>query len=101
MAVDREFRDKWNKAVNTAGRNGFDLVETLERNGLLATPEWTHAIQVQALEDLHRRFEKRSPSELMQFFLGKSDGTPEDMFRAVSEWQEALIRNIAEKKVPQ
>ena len=97
MPIDPSTYQRYEAAVTKAQTTGRSLPEVLDYDQLLLTDQRRHVLRVQALEDLFRRLEKRSISEIMQFYLGRSTGTPEDAFRAVTEWLETVIRKTADK----
>ena len=97
MALDPVTYGRYLRAVDKAKRHGMALVEVLDRDRLLLTPERKHAIESEIAKEIYLRFEKQSASKLMQYFIGRESGTPEDMYRATLEWLEVLVRAVMEK----
>lgn len=90
--VDPVTYGKFLEAEEQAKQLGLSLVEMLDRRRLLLTPKREHDIAVKALEEMLRRLNFQSPNKLMAFFNGRVDGTPMDMFRAVQEWLDTMVR---------
>lgn len=95
MTIDPQTYSRYLRARDNAAVLGMELSEVLDHNRLLLTEQREHGIRVQVLEDLYRRFEAQSAAKLMQYYLGRTSGTPEEMFRAVQEWLEAVVRGTA------
>lgn len=97
MPIDPMTYQRYEAAAARAQTMGRALAEVLDYDQLLLTEQQRHNLRVQALEDLYRRLERRSISEIMQFYLNRPTGTPEDAYRALLEWLETVIRKTADK----
>lgn len=73
------------------------LIEVLDRAELLLTPNRRHLLQVQATEDVTRRLDRQSPNKLMAYYYQRVDGTPAEMFFALQQWFDVIVRNFADE----
>lgn len=97
MPVDQRTFEHYELAVKRAKELGLPLVEVLDRGGLLLTAKRRHDLQVEAIEDVVRRLDLQSPNKLMARWYQRIDGTPAEMFQALQQWFEAVVRNFANK----
>jgi hypothetical protein len=97
VPVDSATYDHFLLAEKRAKELGLSLPEVLDRAQLLLTVERRHYLQVQAIEDVTRRLDRQSPNKLMAHYHGRVDGTPAEMFLALQQWFEAVVRNYANK----
>lgn len=97
MPVDKATYDRFLQAERRAKELGLPLIEVLDRAELLLTPQRAHQLQVRAAEDVTRRLERQSPNKLMAHYYQRVDGTPSEMFYAMQQWFETVVRNFANK----
>lgn len=97
MPVDQKTYDQFLQAERRAKELGLPLIEVLDRAELLLTPRRRHLLQVQAAEDVTRRLDRQSPNKLMAHYYQRVDGTPAEMFAAMQQWFDAVVRNFANK----
>lgn len=95
MPVDPVTYEQFLLAEKKAKELGLSLVEVLDRGQLLLTKQRRHYLRVQAVEDLVRRLDRQSPNKLMAHYYQRVDGTPAEMFSAMQQWCEAVVRNWA------
>ncbi len=95
MAVDPETYRRFLLAERRAKDLGLSFLEVLDRGQLLLTQGRRHGIEVGALEDLYRRFDRQSPNKLMSHYLNRADGTAAEMFEATKLWFEIVLRHHA------
>lgn len=95
MPVDPVTYEQFLLAEKKAKELGLSLVEVLDRGQLLLTKQRRHYLQVQAIEDVVRRLDRQSPNKLMAHYYQRVDGTPAEMFSAMQQWFEAVVRNWA------
>lgn len=95
MPVDPETYSRFLLAEQRAKDLGMALPEVLDRAQLLLTQNRRHAIEVQALEDLYRRFDRQSPNKLMSHYINRADGSAAEMFEATKVWFEIVLRHQA------
>ena len=88
---------RYSEAEILAKQLGMSLPEVLDRKRLLLTTKREHDIEVAALEDLLRRLDRQSPNKIMAYVYGRVDGTSQEMFTALQQWLEAVIRNQADQ----
>ena len=91
--VSKESYDAVRKVMDLAGKRGMDPIEALDRASLLLTPERQDQIIKHTLIELWHRLDAQRPSDIMMVFLGHNAGTPDDMYRALLDWLEAIIRD--------
>jgi len=92
MAIDAETRKLLDRFVVGAQRSGQDILEVLDRNGFLNTRASYKAREIAIITDLWHRLDAQHASTILQVFTGKNSGTPEDMYRAILDWVEAVLR---------
>jgi hypothetical protein len=97
VPVDLETYQRFLLAEKRAKELGLSVIEVLDRAQLLLTQERRHHLQVQAVEDVTRRLDRQSPNKLMAHYYQRVDGTPAEMFVALQQWFEAVVRNFADK----
>lgn len=97
MPVDLPTYQRFLLAERRAKELGMSLVEVLDRAQLLLTEQRRHALQVQAIEDVTRRLGRQAPNKLMAHYYQRVDGTPAEMFAALEQWFEAVVRNFADR----
>lgn len=97
MPVDQGTYDRFLQAERRAKELGLPLIEVLDRAELLLTPQRRHRLQVQAIEDVTRRLDRQSPNKLMAHYYQRLDGTSAEMFAAMQQWFETVVRNFANK----
>lgn len=97
MPVDSETYERFLLAERRAKELGMPFVEVLDRAELLLTRRRRHLLQVQAVEDLTRRLDRQSANKLMAYFYQRIDGTPAEMFAALQQWFDAVVRNFADE----
>lgn len=82
------------KVIELANKKGRDPIQELDRAMLIRSPEHTKAEKIATLSDLWHRLDAQRPADIMQVFMGRHDGTPEDMYRALLDWLEAVINSV-------
>lgn len=97
MPVDLETYERFLLAEKRAKELGLSVIEVLDRAQLLLTQQRRHHLQVQAVEDVTRRLDRQSPNKLMAHYYNRVDGTPAEMFSAMQQWFDAVVRNYANK----
>lgn len=97
MPVDLPTYERFLLAERRAKELGLSLVEVLDRAQLLLTEQRRHTLQVQAIEDVTRRLDRQAPNKLMAHYYNRVDGTPAEMFEAMKQWFDAVVRNFANK----
>lgn len=95
MPVDPETYERFLLAEKRAKELGLSVIEVLDRAELLLTPKRRHHLQVEAVEQMFRRLDRQSPNKLMAHYYQRVDGTPAEMFQALQNWFEAVVRNYA------
>lgn len=95
MPVDPETYRRYLLAEQRAKDLGMALPEVLDRAQLLLTQSRRHGIEVGALEDLYRRFDRQSPNKLLAYYVNRADGTATEMFEATKVWFEIVLRHQA------
>lgn len=95
MPVDLPTYERFLLAEKRAKELGLSLIEVLDRGQLLLTQQRRHHLQVQAVEDVTRRLDRQSPNKLMAHYYQRVDGTPAEMFAAMQQWFDAVVRNFA------
>lgn len=95
MAVDPQTYSRYLIAEKRARDLGMSLMEVLDIAQLLLTQKRRHNIEVQVLEELWRRLSRQSPNKLMAYKYNRTDGTAAEMFDAMVEWVELVVRNRA------
>lgn len=95
MPVDLATYERFLLAEKRAKELGLSVIEVLDRAGLLLTQERRHYLQVEAVEQMFRRLDRQSPNKLMAYHYQRVDGTPAEMFLALQNWFEAVVRNYA------
>lgn len=95
--IDPPTYSRYVEAEILARNLGMSLPEVLDRKRLLWTVKREHDTKVEALEDLLRRLDRQSPNKIMAYFYGRADGTAMEMFTALQQWLEAVIRNQADQ----
>lgn len=93
--IDPETYKRFIEAEEQARQWGLSLAEMLDRRRLLLTQKREHDVGVTVMEDLLRRLSRQSPNKIMAFYYGRVDGTPMEMFQALQQWLEAVVRNQA------
>jgi hypothetical protein len=86
------------KAALAGGR---DLMEALDGGGLLVTADRHRQILDEALRMFHTAFERAQPHNLLQWYNGRQDGTPLDMFRATLQFLEHYMDAVSDGKTEQ
>jgi hypothetical protein len=79
-----------------ASKTGRDLFEVLDQFEMLATEDMRRKGQVSTLEQLWHRLDNQRPADILHVYTGKGYGTPDDMYRALLDWLEAVIKATAE-----
>jgi hypothetical protein len=97
VPVDLPTYERFLLAERRAKELGLSLIEVLDRGQLLLTKERHHHLQVQAIEDVARRLSRQSPNKLMSHYYQRVDGTPAEMFAAMQQWFDAVVRHFANK----
>jgi hypothetical protein len=92
MAIDADTRGLLDRLVATSVKQGKDPLEVLDGANLLNTPAVRKARDIATLTDLWHRLDNQHASTILQVFTGKNSGTPEDMYRAILDWVEAVLR---------
>lgn len=90
--IDQATFDRFNDAVELSKRMGASLPEVLDARDLLLTRKRRHQLQMQVLEDLLRRLALQSPNKLMSYYIQRPEGTAAEMFAAIQEWVETVVR---------
>lgn len=88
---------KFVESEQQARQLGMSLVEVLDRRRLLVTRKREHDIAITALEELLRRLSRQSPNKLMAYYYNRVDGTAMEMFQALQQWIETVVRNQADR----
>lgn len=90
--IDESTFEKFEAARETAQRTGYSLAEVLDARDLLLTPKRRMTLESRVLEDLLRRLERQSPGKIMAWHRQRPEGTSAEMFAAMLEWVEAVVR---------
>jgi hypothetical protein len=90
MAIDAKTRKLLEQLLEGARKNGQDALEVLNRFGYVLHPAKRKAIELETLKDVWQRLDAQHASSILQVFTGKNSGTPEDMYRAILDWVEAV-----------
>ena len=98
MTVDEKTYKVIQSVIDYANKQGRDVIEALDAGMLLLTPQRHRQLVDYTLTDLWNRLEAQHPSNIMSVFLGRNSGTPEDMYRAILDWLEAVIKEKGEEK---
>jgi hypothetical protein len=83
-------------ALSLAHKQGQSPIEVLDQHRLLLTPARELEVRLNELGSLYRLLEAQSAAKLLQFYFGRPFGTPEDMYRAVMMWLEAVASSKEE-----
>lgn len=97
--LDPEYRKRYELIVAQATKVGKDPLEMLNSYGMLATTKFTQDTTIRTLENLWRRLDDKSAASILTVYTGKGSGTPEDMYRAIQEWLEAVINAMTKGEV--
>ena len=97
MSVDPRTYARYERSREKADRLGLALSEVLDRDRLLLTEARERRIRVNELESLYWRLDVQSAAKLMRFYYERDDGTPEEMFKAIMQWLDAVIRAVADR----
>ncbi len=97
--LDPVYADRFNRIREIARRQGRDELEILNSYGMLATPKLLQDNTIRTLENLWRRLDDKNASDILVAFTGKQAGTPEDMYRAIQLWLEAVINAMTKGEV--
>jgi len=96
VTVDKKTYDAVQKVIAMANKRGMDIVEALDGAMLLMTPARHQQLVEYTLTNLWQRLDAQHPSNIMSVFLGRNYGTPDDMYRAILDWLEAVINHKEE-----
>lgn len=99
MAASRATELAFDAALKWSKDRNIPLLEVLDQSGMLLTQEMTKHIVVKTLEGVYRRLEAQDPAKLLQVFTGRGHGTPDEMYRAILEWLEVLIKAYTDGEV--
>ena len=95
MPVDQYTYDQFKLAEKRAKELGLPLIEVLDRAGLLLTVKRRHDLQVESAEEVIRRLSRQNPNKLMSYYYQRVEGTSAEMFEAMRQWFEVVVRNFA------
>ena len=95
MPVDQYTYDQFKLAEKRAKELGLPLIEVLDRAGLLLTTRRRHDLQVESAEEVVRRLSRQNPNKLMSYYYQRVEGTSAEMFEAMRQWFEVVVRNFA------
>lgn len=90
--IDPEFREAWDRNVALHYKLGTALVEQVDQAGLLLTAQRRDQVEYLALRALQDKLGARVAVTMMQLAHRRAQGTPDEMFRAISEWMGDYIR---------
>lgn len=98
MPVDEATFERFQRAQRRAAALGLSLPEVLDHKDvqLLLTARRRHELRVEAARELALRFERQAPHKLMSYRYNRVEGTAAEMFDAVQEWLEIVLRNWAD-----
>lgn len=86
------------RAVIRAKEQGLDLVEELNRSGLLLTSAQRQDIQLRAMKFIRDEMDVWAPHEMLRSkFKPDYPAAPSDMYQAVKDWIDAHIRAVEEE----
>ena len=91
--LDPETLKNLEKVQAYAKRNNLDELESLNKARMLLTPAVRKELAVELLTDVYRRLEAQGAARILKHFTDKQSGTPDDMYRAVLEWFELVIKD--------
>lgn len=74
--------------------NGRALVEMLDDQRLLLTPEREKQIRVDILQKLLKRLGQKEPHQLLMVTYGRDLGSPYEMFQATKAWLELFTNAV-------
>lgn len=94
MLVDEKTYERFLLAEKTAKKLGLPLIEVLDRAELLLTRERRHSLQVEAMRQIDRRLDLQAPNKLMSYYYQRGDGTSAEMFAALQQWVEVIVRRF-------
>ncbi len=72
--------------IDKARREGRDLWEVMEADGLMLTKARTRQVQSQALTAMLFILDRETAEGILRRYLGGRPATPQDMFDALTEW---------------
>jgi hypothetical protein len=91
------FRDA-TRAVIRARDEGLDVVEELNRSGLLLTPAQSKTLRLQAMRLIRDELDVWAPHEMLRVaFRPNHPATPADMYEAVKVWVDRHIQAVQEE----
>lgn len=90
--IDPTTFERFEDAALTAQRTGLALPEVLDGRALLLTPKRRLELEARVLEDLLRRLERQTPNKILSWHLQRPHGTAAEMFTALTEWVETVVR---------
>lgn len=97
--LDPEYRKRYELIIAQAIKHGRDPLDALNSYGMLATPKHSQDTAVRVLENFWQRMENQSAAPILTLYTGKGSGTPEDMYRAIQDWLEAIIDAMTKGEV--
>lgn len=80
---------------------GRELTEVLDSGGLLVTADRKRQIMNEALRSFHTAMDRAQPHNLLDWYHGRQDGTPLDMYRATMQFLENYIDAVDQGKTEQ
>jgi len=94
MPIDPPTYDKYRKYELRSMVNGRALVEMLDEQRLLLTPERERQIRVDILRKLVKRLGQKEPHQLLRLVYGRDTGTTYEMFNAAKEWLDWFLNAV-------
>lgn len=97
--LDPEYRKRYELIVAQAVKQNRDPLDALNSYGMLVTSDFIQKSTIRTLENLWRRLDDHSAASILTVYTGKGSGTPEDMYRAIQEWLEAVINAMTKGEI--
>jgi hypothetical protein len=94
MPIDPPTYGKYQATELLATVNGRALVEMLDEQRLLLTPERERQIRVDILRKLVKRLGQKDPHQLLRLVYGRDVGTTHEMFHATKEWLDWFLNAV-------
>lgn len=94
MPADEKTYERFLLAERRAKELGLPLIEVLDRAELLLTRERRHSLKVEAMRDISHRLDLQAPNKIMSYYYQRGDGTAAEMFAALQQWVEVIVRRF-------
>jgi hypothetical protein len=95
--LDQETFDRFLRSMATATREGRHLVEQLNRDGLLWTPDLEKATRAKAIAFILEELESFAPHEFLRRKNKGGSATPADMYMCIREWLQEHLAHARRK----